>query len=172
MRNVAREKWEMEQILSDSKRGKYTGIDDLDNALFISIKRLEVAMRSVYYELTSIIEYEMRLLSANISKSLGNINNESLHFKDIMEMPFNKIIIIINNSIIQLSKISGYYTVKRIIDIANSFKHRKGLKRVRKMKKIPDFRELGDIDDTLKAIDDTMNFLIELKKLASKISVS
>ena len=59
MRNVAREKWEMEQILSDSKRGKYTGIDDLDNALFISIKRLEVAMRSVYYELTSIIEYEM-----------------------------------------------------------------------------------------------------------------
>ncbi len=162
--NMRRDRWEIEQILSDSERGKYQGIDDLDNALFVPIKRLEIAMRSVYYELTSIIEYEMRILSAHMSTSLINgINKEPL-IKDFMKIPFNKIIKIFNRNNINLSEISGYNTIKRILDIANSFKHRKGLKRPCEMKKIPDYRELGDTDDALKAIDDTREFLIELKK--------
>ena len=64
--NMRRDKWEIEQILSDYERGKYSTADDLDNALFTPINRLEISMHAVYYELTSTIEFEMRSLASLI----------------------------------------------------------------------------------------------------------
>jgi hypothetical protein len=165
--NMRRDVWEIEQISSDSERGKYPTVDDMDNALFVPMKRLEIAMRAVYYELTSIIEWEMRLLSAHISQSLINDNKVNL-INLSMQCPFNKIIKTFSKMNIELSIIPEWNIIQRILDIANSFKHRKGLKRLHEMKKIPDYCELGDPDDVLKSIDGTRKFLIELKKTVLK----
>jgi hypothetical protein len=123
-------------------------------------------MRAVYYELISIIEYEMRRLAYQLSNSLNISNNNVLTFKDIQKMPFQKIINIFNKNNVILENIIEYSTIKRILDIANSYKHRKGLKRLHEMKKIPDYCGLGTPDDAFKAITDTRTFLIQLKKSA------
>lgn len=168
MLNIRRDAWEVEQILYEHNNGKYQGIDDLENELSKPLNRWEIAIRTVYYELMSIIEYEFRKIGAEIAISLNNAGIKKLIPKNFMEIKLNEIMIFISKTCkIDLPKIPNYETIKEIIDIANSYKHRKGLKRFKEMKKVPDYQQL-DTDNALKAIDDTRKFLYEIKKSVSK----
>lgn len=168
MLNIRRESMEIEKIISEYERGQYQGIDDLDNALFHPVKRLEISMRAVYYELISIIEWEIRLLACQIAPPLNKIR--PIKSKDMFKISFSNIIKYFDAANIKMDNIPEYSTIQYILDIANSYKHRNGLKRFKEMRKIPEYHEIDAYNipkaekDILKAINDTRAFLIELKK--------
>jgi hypothetical protein len=136
MLNIRRDAWEVEQILYEHNNGKYQGIDDLENALSKPLNRWEIAIRTVYYELMSIIEYEFREIGAEIALSLNNARINKLIPKDFMKIKLNEIMAFISKACkLDLQKIPNNDTIKEVMDIANSYKHRKGLKRFNEMKK-------------------------------------
>jgi len=120
---------EYESISKREEAGEFKNQDDLDNAYYFPIQEEEIVLRAVYYELSSLIEEQQRLIAC----TLINKKNEKIQgafLEDIMfKMGIHDVKSIIQRATGEsISKFDGYSGIEKIRKTLNAFKHRGGVK--------------------------------------------
>lgn len=159
-------------ICRRNESGEFLNPDDFSNALFTSMEREAIAIRAVFYEINSLIEWELHNLAAE-PYQLSAQNTSTL--RSIRDAPIDKatsIKFVYNISIgkvkelieryykINFLDILGFTEVEHIRDTVNAFKHRKGFKDFHRDKasKIPE-KFQPSRENAYQAIDDASTFL-------------
>jgi hypothetical protein len=145
---------EIDKISTEHERGKFKTSDDYENALFFPPERCTLVVRTVYYEITAIIEHELQQLAHNArfnlnkddklklwrfdedpkkwQTQLSSMLNKKKNKKE-KGMPFDlnygDVISLINKCYrVDISSLSGHQRIQLVRDRVNDFKHRKGFK--------------------------------------------
>lgn len=165
-------------ICKREESGEFHGLDDFSNALYAPMEREAIAIRAVFYEINSLIEWELYILAAEpyrlssqntfTSRSIRDASKDkskSVRFVyDIM--PIEKVYGLIEQHYkINFSNLPGFTEVQHIRHTVNAFKHRKGFKDFRrdKVSKIPE-KFKPSRENAYQAIDDASIFLKALWK--------
>ena len=175
---------EIEQVVRQYEEGDFAGLDDYDNALFYPSERQEIAIRTVFYEITALVEHELQnsaqqpwLLSDNYKKelkklqksvelsdskiiSLGIVSNRS--FRDIPPL-------IEKHYDIKIDELPGAKLLWDIRDIVNSSKHRLGHKDFRKHKslRVPDYHKF-EVETAYDGVEQARIFIKALWKATNR----
>ncbi|MFC1481072.1 hypothetical protein ACFL6E_02370 [Candidatus Neomarinimicrobiota bacterium] len=162
-----------ETVFHREELNEFEDIDDRDNALFFPMHEEEIVLRAVYYELSSLIEFNMRMLATEL------INREELikqRQTDSIDIFFNpkvsteRLISKIQDATgLDIRSIEGYDILPRIRKSLNAFKHRGGLKAPTDMPtRFPEYFEI-ERNDAYEAIEKVSKFLQQLMASARTI---
>ena len=77
---------EIEQVSRQYEEGNLAGFDDFDNALFYPLERQEIAIRTVFYEITALVEHELQN-SAQQPWLLSDKYKEPKSLQKLVELP-------------------------------------------------------------------------------------
>ena len=141
------------------------------------MEREAIAIRAVFYEINSLIEWELRYLAVEpfqLSAQKTSIprpirdapKDKSKSSKFVYDLPIKKVYELIEQHYkINFSNLPGFTEVHHIRDTVNSFKHRKGLKDFRRdnVSKIPE-KYQPTRENAYQAIDNASIFLKALWK--------
>ncbi len=141
------------------------------------MEREAIAIRAVFYEINSLIEWELHnlaaepyQLSAQNTSTPRSIRDASIDkatsIKFVYDMPIGKVKGLIERYYkINFSDMPGFTEVQHIRHTVNAFKHRKGFKDFRrdKVSKIPE-KFQPSRENAYQAIDDASIFLKALWK--------
>ena len=156
--------------------------DDFSNSLFPLIMQEEIVIRTVFYELSAIIEFIFKDFAkgsfhksqTNYSKFIGDKKECDIEeIKFITKLKFNELESIIEkNYNFEFNYLNGYSyeKIRQIRQIANNFKHCNGCKYPNKYNKYT-LSEIGlsheskpTREETYQAIDETKDFFKVLQK--------
>lgn len=163
-------------ICKRKESGEFHGLDDFSNALYNPMEHEAIAIRAVFYEVNSLIEWELYNLAAE-SYHLSAQNTSTQSIRDVPKdktkkkfvydiTPREKVYGLIEQHYkINFSDIPGFTEVDCIRQTVNAFKHRKGFKDFRrdKVSKIPE-KFQPSRENAYQAIDDASTFLKALWK--------
>ncbi len=163
-------------ICKREESGEFHGLDDFSNALYAPMEREAIAIRAVFYEINSLIEWELYnladepyQLSAQNNFSTRSIRDAPIDItgiKFVYDMPIGKVHGLIERYYkINFSDMPRFTEVQHIRHTVNAFKHRKGFKDFRrdKVSKIPE-KFQPSRENAYQAIDDASIFLKALWK--------
>lgn len=156
-------------ICKRKESGEFLNPDDFSNALFAPMEREAIAIRAVFYEINSLIEWELYNLAAEpyqLSTQNTSTPRSVPSLKFVYDMPIGKVQGLIERYYkINFSDMPGFTEVDYIRHTVNAFKHRKGFKDFRrdKVSKIPD-KFQPSRENAYQAIDDASTFLKALWK--------
>ena len=138
---------EIGEISQKNENGYFNEFDDYENAISYPLLRQEIAVRAVFYEITSLVEHELQNSAQKawqLSKKhkgpkslleLCNLPNRDIRpLKMVSDLKFSDILKLIEEYYqIKAARLPGYTSVLKIREIVNAFKHRKGFKDFRKI---------------------------------------
>lgn len=156
-------------ICKREESGEFHGLDDFSNALYAPMEREAIAIRAVFYEINSLIEWELHNLAAEpyqLSTQNTSTPRSATSIKFVYDMQIRKVHGLIERYYkINLSDMPRFTEVDHIRHTVNAFKHRKGFKDFRrdKMSKIPE-KFQPSRENAYQAIDDASTFLKALWK--------
>lgn len=176
---------EMEQVVRQYEEGKFTGLDDFDNALFYPLERQEIAIRAVFYEITALVEHELQnsaqqrwLLSDKYKKELKKSQKPvELSDSKIISLgivstccSFGEIRTLIEKHYgIKIDELPGKKLLWDIKDIINSSKHRLGHKDLKKheLSRVPDYHKF-EVETAYDGIEQARIFIEALWKATNR----
>jgi len=131
---------------------------DLEILLEYPIALQELGVRTVYHELTAIVEHQVQGVLTHLRKSLGDTDRRQedhpteMHFEDIQK-EIGKV------SAIVLAQLPGAGRVADVRAVAIDLKHRKGLKKLTSanLREFPEFHRL-EVRAAHAAIDAVLEF--------------
>ncbi|MFZ2410812.1 MAG: hypothetical protein WAW23_04500 [Candidatus Methanoperedens sp.] len=151
-------------ICKREESGEFHGLDDFSNALYAPMEREAIAIRAVFYEIYSLIEWELHNLAAEpyqLSTQNTSTPRSATSIKFVYDMPIGKVQGLIERYYkISFSDMPSFAEVDHIRHTVNAFKHRKGFKDFRrdKVSKIPE-KFQPSRENAYQAIDDASTFL-------------
>ncbi len=154
--------FETANICKRKESGEFLNTDDFSNVLFAPMEREAIAIRAVFYEINSLIEWELHNLAA---KDVPIDKATSIKF--VCDMPIGKVQDLIERYYkINFSDMPSFTEVQQIRRTVNAFKHRNGFKDFRrdKVSKIPD-KFQPSRENAYQAIDAASIFLKALQSL-------
>lgn len=149
-------------VCKRKESGEFHNIDDFSNALFAPMEREAIALRAVFYEINSLIEWELYNLAAESYQLSAQNISTSQPIIDVQKiMPIKKVYELIERHYkINFLNLPCFTEIQHIRHTVNAFKHRKGFKDFRhdRVSKIPEkFQPSREI--AYQAIDNASTFL-------------
>jgi len=177
----------IEDVEKKYSLGKYETLDDYENEFFHYVMHQELAARTIYYEITALVEAELHRIAYPLwiksekysgSKTIADLKNSAnsnlKSLKIISDLKINEVIKLIEkNYDIKILDLEGAHLLDEIREIVNAFKHRSGLVDFRKrtndsasVKLIEHYR--ADIEKAFQAIEATYIFFNTLWSVTEK----
>ena len=144
------------KIFKKDDTGVYATCDDFDNALFPAMQAEAIAIRAVFNEVISLIEWELRAFAI---KPLQQNSKLTDPFKDNISSVIKRVEHRLGD---RLDTVPGWTIIERVQEKNNSFKHRKGFLVLEK-KPIPSRHKVRR-QEAYEAIEAARKFFLELHK--------
>lgn len=162
-------------IFEQEKSGEFHQLDDFSNALFFPEEQESIAIRAVFYEVNTLVEWELRILAIEPYRNSVRFNTKpkflgdshiASQIKFVYDLPIGEIHRLLEEyykiNLLSLPSSDEIYHIRRVV---NAFKHRKGFKDSRRepTSELPEKFQLTR-EDAYQAIDGARIFLKALWK--------
>lgn len=157
---------EYEAIMLREELDEFKDSDERDDALSLLMHEEAIVLRAVYYELSSLIEFNMRLISTELidaEKGLEQRQANSINIFFNPQFSIGKLIDKIKDATgLDITGIEGYDILHQIRTSLNAFKHRGGLKGPKDMSTVfPEYFKI-EREEAFEAIEKVSKFLEQL----------